>query len=182
MKIPVPSILKLALAIALLCTVTAKAEDSSAAKTALAEQLIGLLNVDKNYDATYQRMLKMQDEMADSQGLTPEQKQQRDHATQAALKVVKEYASWEAIKPTFVQIYSDIFTAEELQGMIDFYKSPVGQKWLEKQPLVQTAVMQKMGALMAGLQPKIMAAMKEAQTAPAESSATPSPSPAAPAK
>ncbi len=182
MKIPVPSLLKLALAIALFCAVTARAEDSTATKTSLADQLIGLLNVDKNYDSTYQRMLKMQDSMADSQGLTPEQRQQRDLATQAALKVVKEYASWEAIKPTFVQIYADTFTVEELQGMIDFYKSPIGQKWLEKQPIVQTAVMQKMGALMSGLQPKIMAAMRDAQAAPAEGSAAPAPSPAAPAK
>jgi hypothetical protein len=175
MKISLASCLKLAVAVALLSVASARAEDPAAAKTPLAEQLIGLLNVDKNYDATYQRMLKMQDSMAESQDLTPEQRQQRDQATKAALKVVKEFASWEAIKPTFVQIYADTFTAEELQGMIDFYKSPVGQKFLEKQPIVQEAVMQKMGALMASLQPKIMAAMKDAQSAPAES---PAPSPA----
>lgn len=170
----------LALTIAALSLVAARADDAT--KTALAEQLIGLLNVDKNYDATYQRMLKMQDEMASSQELSPEQKQQRDRATQAALKVVKEFASWEAIKPSFVQIYSDIFTAEELQGMIDFYKSPVGQKWLEKQPLVQSAVMQKMGELMSGLQPKIIAAMKAGEAAPAEGAATPTPAPVDAAK
>ena len=30
--------------------------------------------------------------------------------------------NWETIKPQFISIYSEIFTPEELQGMIAFYK------------------------------------------------------------
>ncbi len=75
--------------------------------------------------------------------------------------------SWDAIKGDFVKIYADVFSAEELQGMIDFFKGPVGQKFIGKQPQVQAAVMQRMQSLMLEMQPKIRAAIEKARAASA---------------
>ena len=33
-----------------------------------------------------------------------------------------------------IKVYADTFTEEELKGLISFYKSPVGQKFIEKTP------------------------------------------------
>jgi hypothetical protein len=44
--------------------------------------------------------------------------------------------------------------------MIAFFKSPLGQKWIEKQPQLQMATMQKMQAVMMEAQPKMQEAIK----------------------
>ena len=59
-----------------------------------------------------------------------------------------------------------MFTEEELQGLIDFYKSPVGNKFLEKQPELMAATMNRMQTEMAKIMPKIQeAAMTAVQEA-----------------
>jgi hypothetical protein len=65
----------------------------------------------------------------------------------------------------FISIYAETFTAEELQGMIAFFKTPIGQKWIEKQPQLQMTTMQKMQTLMIEAQPKIKEAIKRAMEA-----------------
>lgn len=39
-------------------------------------------------------------------------------------------------------IFSDVYTFEELEGILDFYKSPVGQSMIDKQPLLIQKIMQ----------------------------------------
>ncbi len=46
-----------------------------------------------------------------------------------------------------VPIYMDAFTSEELDQIIAFYKTPLGQKLLEKGPQIAVAMMNKCGEL-----------------------------------
>ena len=55
-----------------------------------------------------------------------------------------------------------MFTEDELQDLIDFYKSPLGQKMLKKQPELMKATMQKMQVEMSKVMPKIQADIKKA--------------------
>ena len=48
---------------------------------------------------------------------------------------------WQKMKPQFVQVYSDTFTLDELNGMDAFYKSPSGKAFLDRMP----GVLQKWG-------------------------------------
>jgi hypothetical protein len=146
------------------CAPTWAQDTSASPKTAiLAEELLTLFQVDKAMDATFQQVMKMQEQMATSKTSSPEQKEKQRLSMQATLDETKKLFSWETIKPTFIQIYSEVFTEEELQGMIDFFKSPVGQKWIAKQPQLQAATMQKMQAIMMEAQPKLQEAIKKAQ-------------------
>lgn len=43
-----------------------------------------------------------------------------------------KYMSWDNIKADFAQAYADNFSEEELGDIVKFYKSPVGQKWIQK--------------------------------------------------
>ena len=47
---------------------------------------------------------------------------------------MKDSFSWEAMKPDYVKLYSDLYTEEDLDGIITFYKSPAGQAMLTKTP------------------------------------------------
>jgi hypothetical protein len=63
-------------------------------------------------------------------------------------------AAWAGLKPgdihaAAVRIYTEVFTADELQAMANFYGSPVGQSVTAKQPQAQQKIM-------AGLMPQMM--------------------------
>jgi hypothetical protein len=137
---------------------------SPSGKTAaLAEELLGLMHVDQAMNSAFSQMTKMQGQMMASKGMTPEQQTKQTQVMQAAMDQTKSFCSWDVIKPTFIQIYADVFTEEELQGMIDFFKGPIGQKWIAKQPQLQAETMQKMQAIMMTAMPKIEAAIKQSQ-------------------
>lgn len=60
------------------------------------------------------------------------------------------------LEKDMAQIYSELFTRNELRGLSDFYSTPSGQALLERQPEVQQRVMQM-------IQPRIMAAVPRIQ-------------------
>lgn len=134
----------------------------------LAEELLTLLNVQKNMDAASQQLWKMTDQIAFPAGTTPEAKEELQKMQEASKTETKALVNWETLKPMFVSIYSETFTPDELKGMIAFYKTPIGQKWLEKQPQVQMATMQKIQAIMAESQPNIQKVIQRAMDAQKE--------------
>jgi hypothetical protein len=54
----------------------------------------------------------------------------------------------DALKPIWVEIYTEVFTEEQLNGMIAFFKGPIGRRWIDTQPEGQIKIMQKMQAFM----------------------------------
>ena len=127
-------------------------------KEILAAQLLDQLQMQKMFDSSFNAMPKMQAQAmaAQESKMTPEEKAKLAKRMQTSMQAAKEAMSWDSIKPIFVKIYADNFDEAELQGMIAFYKTPVGQKWIEKQPEVQAATMQAMGQLMPKIQAAIM--------------------------
>jgi hypothetical protein len=70
-------------------------------------------------------------------------------------------AAWAGLTPEeihadAVQIYSEVFTTDELHAMADFYRSPAGQSMMAKQPQVQQKIM-------AVIRPKMMLVMPKIQ-------------------
>jgi len=41
---------------------------------------------------------------------------------------------WDKIKPGMVKLYTDTFNEKEISELIDFYRSPLGRKVMEKMP------------------------------------------------
>ena len=120
-----------------------------------------LLNIDKNLQGALAQVEKMQEQMMETKNLPPEAKEKQVKMRKKILEATKSIFNWETLKPAFIQLYAETFTEEELQGMIEFYKTPVGQKWIEKQPELQAATMQKMQAIMREAQPRIQEAIKK---------------------
>ena len=52
-------------------------------------------------------------------------------------KTVNKDVNWDNLKSQFVNLYADIFSAEELDALIKFYESPTGGKLIDKQPEIQ---------------------------------------------
>jgi len=49
---------------------------------------------------------------------------------------MKEDLSYDKLEPEYIKIYQDTFSEEEIQGMITFYETPVGQSVITKMPLI----------------------------------------------
>jgi len=161
-------IITIALSIFTLGPLLQAQEKQPSESAVLAEELLTLLNVQKNMDAAFQQLGKMNDQIASAAGATPEAKEKQQKMLEAINAETKALVNWETLKPMFVSIYSETFTPDELKGMIAFYKTPIGQKWLEKQPQVQMATMQKIQAIMAESQPNIQKVIQRAMDAQKE--------------
>jgi len=75
------------------------------------------------------------------------------------LDLILAEMSYENIKSEYVAVHAEVFTAAELQGLLAFYRSPVGRSWAEKQPEVNMRLMQISQGKMAKLMPRIMEEM-----------------------
>ena len=63
-----------------------------------------------------------------------------------------------------MKVYTDTYTEEEIDGILAFYKSPVGKAFLQKMPEVMQRSMPVMMQMMGDLQPELktmMEGMKE---------------------
>ena len=77
---------------------------------------------------------------------TEKNKQILDSFMQKVMQIMKNELSWESMKPLYIQIYSEVFSQEEIDGLINFYGSDVGQSYVNKLPIVMeqtTAISQQ---------------------------------------
>lgn len=72
------------------------------------------------------------------------------------IEAFHEEMDWAGMQEDMIQAYGETFTREELQGLIDFYTTPAGQSFINK----QGELMQRMSELM---QPRMMNAMNKLQ-------------------
>ncbi len=95
------------------------------------------------------------------QQVTPEQQKILDQMRARMLGLVKQQISWDALEPMLIDIYQKSFSEQEVQGMLDFYKSDAGKAVIAKMPLVMQHTMQAMQLRMADLMPKIQQLQQE---------------------
>ena len=165
----------------------ARADEAS--KRAKAEQLFMLLHMDTMMDQLMSGVKKQVEQITQSMPgadtATPEQKKQIADFQQRVMDTVNKKLGWKALEPDFINLYASTYTEEELDGIIGFYKSPVGQKMLEKTPQLMTKSTEITQQKMREVQPELnqmvqdfmkqMAASmgKPAQAAPPATTTTP---------
>jgi len=146
---------------------------SFADSKAKAIELMNALEIRKNIDTSMAQVIGFSDKMIEAQNLDPETKNEAINASHKTLQATIEAINgidWESI---FADIYAEVFAEDEIQGLIDFYHSPVGKKLLEKQPQLMGATMTRMQTEMAKFMPQVQqAAMQAVQEAKASHSHT----------
>jgi hypothetical protein len=103
---------------------TVFADDASHREAA--ERLLVIMNMEQTLDRTIEQTLAME----------IQQDQQLALYEDVMKRFFSKYMSWEGLKDDFVQIYVDEFTEQDILAMIDFYKTPTGQKAIEKTPVL----------------------------------------------
>ncbi len=135
--------------------------------------LLSVTQSDKMMDTLYANMEQMirQGMQAATKGkaLTAQQARVMELAPARLAKVMREEITWAKLEPMMVQIYRDNFEQAEVDGLIAFYQSPVGQAFVAKMPVVMQRSMeasqQQLQAFMPKLQAEMVEVMKEARLA-----------------
>lgn len=86
----------------------------------------------------------------------------------AVTDLFNKYYSWEKLSPAFIQIYHEVYSAEDLQQLVAFYKSDVGQKMLNKMPELMDKTMAAIIKINEENMPKMMPELQKILPSPAE--------------
>ncbi|WP_260703392.1 DUF2059 domain-containing protein [Edaphobacter flagellatus] len=167
------------LLLALALPAAAHADDAS--KRAKAEELVRITKMDQLMDKVMGQMSDRMKAMTAQQTAqiqaTPEQQKLIDDFQAKVQQIIQGAISWDKLKPVILQVYSETYTDDELDGIISFYHSPAGQALIAKSPELMTRTMDLMQKQMVTIQPQIQQAAEDfgrkmKATGPAPSSST----------
>jgi hypothetical protein len=123
------------------------------------KQLLEVTQAHKLLDAVMAQtdalMKKAMEQATQGQKISPEVQKDIDRRQSELVTVMKEELVWEKLEPMYVRIYQKSFTQQELDGMIAFYQTPIGQAMLNKMPVVMQNTMNEMQQLMQPMMQRI---------------------------
>jgi hypothetical protein len=105
--------------------------------------------------ASLQRLTKGKPLTADEQATLDKQQAKMSD-------ILKEELSWDKVKDQYVQAYREMFSQEEIDGLIAFYQTPVGQSLMNKQPELANRTMAILQQRMAPVMQRIQKMSEEA--------------------
>lgn len=114
------------------------------------------------YGLVEQSMRQGMQQSLQGKPLTAEQQRVVDAMPGKFIAVMREEFNWARMKPLYVQLYRDTFDQEEIDGLVAFYRSPAGQAFVDKMPVVMQKSIALTQAQMQTFLPKMKAAMDEA--------------------
>ena len=117
--------LSIFIAIFVLCIDISYCQDSTSHASAALE-LFSMMNMEKNLAQIVDVMLAAQSKAV------PDFKQYED----VMRTFFGKYMGWSYLKDKYLALYTGEFTEGELRGMIEFYKTDIGKKAIEKLPIL----------------------------------------------
>ncbi len=67
------------------------------------------------------------------------------------------------VKPQYIRLYQETFDQDEVESLIHFYKSPAGQAFVKKMPILTQKTMAMTQSQLQSLLPKVRAAIAGAR-------------------
>lgn len=96
-----------------------------------------------------------------SDPLTPEQGRTLDAFITRYAGALKE-GSWDKLRPMYAAIYMEALSQEDIDGLTAFYRSPAGQDYLDKRPVIIGKVLALMQQQFAAAMPRMQADLRQA--------------------
>jgi uncharacterized protein len=84
-----------------------------------------------------------------------------DRMENKLLAILQRELSWEKLEPMYIHLYQELFTEEEIAGMLSFYGTPVGQAVVSKMPTLMQQSMLQMQEMHQKLGPEIRRIQRE---------------------
>lgn len=129
----------------------------------LAEEMLEVSQASSVLDNMSAQVNAMFAQTVQQMNLSEEKKAEAAKYQQRLNEIMKEELSWSKLKGQFVDVYVDVFSEEELKELVEFYKSPLGQKLIVKMPQLMQESMGLAQKQMQSIIPKIKALSEEMQ-------------------
>jgi hypothetical protein len=143
----------------------AHADDAS--KRAKIEEMFSVLHIDRTMkqmmDMGFAQGKETAKSMMGDHPMTPADQKIMDDYMAKLSAVVSDVLSWQNLKPAYVDLYASAYTEEEIDGILTFYKSPVGQALLAKTPELMTKSSAIVNGRMQELGPRMREVMDDLQ-------------------
>lgn len=122
----------LAILVVLLLPSAALADDASHRQAC--EELMNVFQVEKMLGPLKNQMKMMQKEILAKMKVPEEVKDLSSKYADRINDLVMKELSWENLKNDYVGIYMEVFSEQETRELLNFYRSPIGEKFIEKSP------------------------------------------------
>lgn len=99
-----------------------------------ARELLKVSETEKMTDQLLGEIDAMMDQSFAAAGLPEEAVAEWANIKSGMNEWMADFFKWEEMEPMYVEIYTSVFTEEELRQLTAFYQSPLGQKMIEKMP------------------------------------------------
>jgi uncharacterized protein len=137
------------------------------------EALLEVTKVEATLDAAYAAMEPMMRQMMRNspqrQGMSAEQLRMLDALPSRVAALLREEFAFAQFKPHYISLYQEVFTQDEVDAQLAFYRSPAGQAVISKTPLVVQKSMALSQANMQRMLPRmqqlLQQMLREAQAA-----------------
>lgn len=124
------------------------------------EELLTVMRADKMIENMMDPLKKMLGSMSQQPGMSPEAVAKMKAGQEKIFAFVMSEMSSARMKTEIGKIYAETFTPEEIHGITAFYKSPSGQAFLDKQPILMQKTMAMSQKIMMDAMPKIQQMIK----------------------
>jgi hypothetical protein len=103
---------------------------------ATAEELLKLLKSDQMMEPVFGQMKLMMEQQFDQMGVSEDKRPLLKKYTDKLINLLRKEMGWENIKNDFISAYVETFTEDEIRAILGFYKTPAGQTFIQKMPLL----------------------------------------------
>jgi uncharacterized protein len=142
-----------------LLTSLSYADTSSHRKAA--EEVLILTAVDRMIEPAFQQIEQMQLSQLRQMDLPEEAYSHAQKYIQRIYQIMGREMRWDNIKEDYINLYVNVFTESELRELIRFYQTPLGQKLIEKTPVLMQRSMRIGQQKMMRVMPEIQAISRE---------------------
>jgi hypothetical protein len=105
-------------------------------KENLAEEIMKLTNMQKMMDQTKVQIQQMQIRVMQQLEVSEKDKKGAAEFQNKINETIFNELTWDNIKSEYIKLFVDVYTIDELKGLVQFYKSPAGQSLIKKQPII----------------------------------------------
>ncbi len=126
--------------LALLLILTAGAAENSGNATdshrQAAEELLVMSRAEQTMEPMFKQIRGMFEKQIVATDVPPEKQAIVQSYMSRVLDLTERELRWDLMREDVIGIYTEVFTESEIRELISFYKTPIGQKSLERIPLV----------------------------------------------
>ncbi|GAB1410094.1 hypothetical protein MASR1M90_12480 [Desulfovibrionales bacterium] len=130
---------------------------------ALAEELIKLTEGDSVMEKMKAQVTMIFQQITAQLNVQDADKPKLEKYTARFDTILKEDMAWDKVKDQYLDLYTKVFTEEEIKGLVNFYKSDLGVKVTAKMPELMQESMVVARTYMQNIVPKLEALTEEMQ-------------------